>query len=539
VQEKDAEGVPSAIHDLVKAYLLEETEENYRAIHDRTREIASRYPGIYSMILCCPCVNREIPVEILGRAVPSRVLKYAFRGQAGKSQYLSAVDARDLRSDKDREQHHALLTILQLETVYFSQILTLYALSARQPVLRLPQFSSGLIGNLKQMRQTYLARNSRAFMRELEKFGDALRAQFAPEHLDLLGETRSSSLKIFSDMPIEWMAVNEVPLVYQRPISRLPLTPGNSLLAHYQASESTIHLTSDDIKNILVLNCLDKSDRLFRYPITLAKSLKELGIPHIYRDVSSLQEYLSALSDTKPTILIHFGHGAYSRSDNTGYLYIGSEKTKVWDFSPTVIPAILMLGACDTAILAETHNTPSNAWLALGARTVIGTYFPVEIDLTLVLYTRIIANLFEAIHGDMYVKTWEKLVSKTMILNRYLDYKYQFAEWRRRRRMPRVPPEFAYEYTYLWNQRVGDLTEGYKSCTSLMKTAFERFGDEYSQSFDRFLHETKVIPHTQFFSQLGSPETIFLVKGKKQVFEERLMRYWEERAREDNGLISS
>jgi hypothetical protein len=72
-----------------------------------------------------------------------------------------------------------------------------------------------------------------------------------------------------------------------------------------------------------------------------------------------------------------------------------------------------------------------------------------------------------------------------------------------------------------------------------MKTAFERFGDEYSQSFDRFLHETKVIPHTQFFSQLGSPETIFLVKGKKQVFEERLMRYWEERAREDNGLISS
>jgi hypothetical protein len=83
----------------------------------------------------------------------------------------------------------------------------------------------------------------------------------------------------------------------------------------------------------------------------------------------------------KPFILIRFGHGSYDRLRDRGFLHIGPERAEIWKLKKLTVPRIVMLGACETAAIAETHSTPANAWLAQGARAVLGTYFPVQADI--------------------------------------------------------------------------------------------------------------------------------------------------------------
>lgn len=232
---------------------------------------------------------------------------------------------------------------------------------------------------------------------------------------------------------------------------------------------------------------------------------------------------------------MHFGHGSYNKYEDTGFLLIGGERTKIWDLKPSVMPPIVLLAACESAVLAETHNTPANAFLILGARTVLATYFPVQADLTAILYRRIIVNLFEAIKGRDDMRTWQGVVSKTLMLNRYLDYVIQFSGWLKRKRRAQIPAEFFREYTYRWNSSgFKNMAEGYKRCPELIQEALAHFSKDIAQDFNDYVRNTQPVQHTMFFSQLGSPETILLHKAESRAPEPADVRnYWDKRKKED------
>jgi hypothetical protein len=198
------------------------------------------------------------------------------------------------------------------------------------------------------------------------------------------------------------------------------------------------------------------------------------------------------------------------------------------------VPPIVILAACESSAIAETHNTPANGWLALGARAVLGTYFPVDANLTLMLISRLLANLAEAINGRQFLPTWELVVFKTLALNRYLDFLYAFDESLSRKGLRRTPGEFILEYTFQWNQRPErDPDELYRLCPEIMISALRRFSAELVDEFRNFLAAGKIVPHTMFFTHLGSPESILLRKAARRSSPSSPAQdYWRARLRE-------
>jgi hypothetical protein len=510
-------------------YITTQSPENYEALVHTAQEHRNEYPGACDYLLCCPALNKHTSA-IFRRTIPDRILNLVY--QARRNDYLATTRAAIVRSPQDAEQLQVLMQFQGLENEYLSTVLGLYALSYRQPVLRTPQLAAGLFGKLRQLRATYEGGNTRAFTRNLERFTTTLQEALPAPIQEFLRTTPARSIKLISDLPLEWLSVDGVPLLFQRTVSRMPITPGNGLFAHFNHCGADLRIGPEEIQRVLILNCLSPDDQLFGAAEHFSAVLRSIGVRHSYESPATTEAYAQALRDHQPYFLVHWGHGSYDRNRDRGYLHIRNEQTELWNLQGASIPPIVMLAACETAAIAETHNTPANAWLALGARSVLATYFPVRADLTTILFTRIFANLTEAVHGQQVLTSWSTVVSKTIALNRYLDYYYGFVEWCTRRGRPLPPPEVLFEYTYRWNHGPGDMAAGYHGCTELLRDALHHFGAAFSKDFQEYLAIGTTVPHTMFFVHLGAPETLRIRKEQDPDFkaDSPSLAYW--RARE-------
>lgn len=519
----------SGLRSHLEQYINTNSPEAYEALVREAGEHLAEYPGACNYILCCPAINRRSSERIFRPAVPDRVMKIIYKAKA--QDFLTYVQPRDFRSEQEYQVFMGLLGYQSLENAYLSVVLALYALCYRQPVLRTPQLSSSLFGRLRGLRRTYEGHNWHAFQRDLEKFTNAVLDELSPQVRDFLRTTPSDNVKFISDLPLEWLPVDGVPLMFQRTLSRVPLTPGNAPYAHLNACREDLWIGPEEAQRVLVCNCLSSGDRLNAYAKLFVEGLEGLGARHSYVAPTSVKEYAAALLSHKPYILVHWGHGSYDRSRDRGYLHIGNEKTQIWDLADCSVPPIVLLAACNSAAIAETHNTPANGWLALGARSVLATYFPVQADLTCILFGRIFGNLLEAVHGKQLLETWAVVVSKTLLLNRYLDFFFGFVDWALRRRLPIPPREIFLEYTYLWNQQRCSPAEGYRGCPDLLARAMDRFGRKFGEQFRQYLGDEPTVPHTMFFVHLGAPETIKIRKEPRPAFDEasEALAYWQMR----------
>lgn len=207
---------------------------------------------------------------------------------------------------------------------------------------------------------------------------------------------------------------------------------------------------------------------------------------------------------------------------------------KVWDLSGTAISPIVLLGACDTAALAETHNTPSNAFLGLGARAVLATLLPVQADRTVELYARILANMHDSISGEFDVENWGQIVSKTIILNRYLDILHAFNESQHRKRRSEVPSMVLLEYPLRWKRSgITSYAEGYKRCSQILEQSIRHFDAQCADDFKRFIVRNEILPHTMLYTHLGSPETIKVIRDEDaRPVQNEASEYWSRRESE-------
>ena len=527
--------LPRELRDGVEKYIHTDSADAYEQLVIEARRHLTNYPGACEYILCCPAINKKSSERIFKRTVPDRVLKNLYKAKA--QDYQTYIRREDFRSGRDFQQFTALMMYQSLENAFLSTVLALYAVSYRKPVLRTPHLSSGLFGKLRHLSMTYSGGNRRAFVRDLWRLGKALSNELAPQVRKFLASTRTRQLKLISDLPLEWIPVNNVPLMFQRTLSRLPLTPGNTLYAHFNACREDVFMGPAETNRVLIVNCIPQDDDVYAYAKAFLSAVRGIGLHPAYVEPTSVEEYAAALRTHKPYILVHWGHGSYDGSSDRGYLHVRDQRTEVWDLRGCAIPPIVLLASCETAAIAETHNTPANGWLALGARSVLATFFPVQADLTSVLYTRIFANLLEAVHGRQRLDTWAIVVSKTLILNRYLDFFYGFVEWRTRRQLPQPPREVFLEYTYLWNQQRWSPADGYRGCPELLAQAINRFGKELGDSFRQYLRTEVTVPHTMFFTHLGAPETIVIRKEPQPGFETNspTVAYWRMRAQETSN----
>ncbi len=534
-----AEGVPKEYVEDLDRVLNDENGTAYDNLLGQLRTSAD-LPSA-GMIFCAPCIHKALPSARFKRRIPDRILRMIF--EAKHEDYNSYFTAHRFRNEDEAHLALALAQSQGLELEYLTNMLTLMALTERLPVLRCPQLASSFFGLLRELRRRHEEGNVVAVNRGLSRFGQQLRRALTLEISNYLEQSKPRTIRVVSDLPIEWLELDGVPLMYRCEISRLPITPGNFLLTHYNQCANEIQLDASMARRVLILNCLDKGDDLQPYPKRLHEVLQEQKIDHDYAEVESLSQYWECLDQKSPVILMHFGHGSYDAKEDIGYLHIGRERTKVWDFRGRVVPPIVLLGSCDTAAIAETYNTPANAFVGLGTRAVLGTFLPVRADRTIELYLRIMANLWDALQGEFALETWGQIVWKTLVLNRYLDFLWAFNEDQVKRKKSPAPGETIFEYTYLWKKKLdGGFDRGYKMCPDLLKEAISKFSHSIAAEFELFLRRNVVVPHTMFFTHLGSPDTIRIVREARTtaaVSELESHKYWTARTVEDASKAKS
>ncbi|MBY3330373.1 CHAT domain-containing protein [Rhizobium laguerreae] len=208
-----------------------------------------------------------------------------------------------------------------------------------------------------------------------------LQAALGDDRIEFLSRT-TGPVKIVSDAPIEWLPVGNLPLSFARDCSRIPVTPGNLFMGQLVPREP-MSLPPEALCDVLVVTSFKEDDRLKNM---LSGSLDAVrprweGVVNIKQvRVSTVEEFKAALNAFDGFILIFDGHGVANDTTPISKIAIGDEHVDVWSLRGEIrCPPIVILSACDThGIDASSHATVGNGFIALGARTVLGTFLPVD-----------------------------------------------------------------------------------------------------------------------------------------------------------------
>lgn len=213
-------------------------------------------------------------------------------------------------------------------------------------------------------------------------------------------------IKLVTDAPLEWLPIGDLPLGIRYDVSRITSTPGNLMVAQL-VPPSPIRLRLEAFREILIVSTFEAHDPIRRM---IPDALDT--IEHMWRDKLSIRtveahdltSFKRALDNFRGAILIFDGHGHHDEVSDVGTLRIGSEDVDIWALRGQVrVPPIVLLSACDTHALGRSHATTSNAFLTLGAYTVLGTLLPVNAVAGAIFIARLLYRLADFLPAALKV----------------------------------------------------------------------------------------------------------------------------------------
>lgn len=418
------DGVPF-IGDSEKDY-VDAIIESTLTIAAATREIGfhdvnalgARPPGL---ILFEPALYRQIYERVRGKSKGQadfgRALRYLQQQKtlysANRNEFFEFVN----------ESPGAQLALGERAIELRNQTLGvgLFAAQTISPVVRLSPGVNHVFGTLSAY-----ARNVRADRPEARRKASRLFANIQQQLSDAIGPDRlelitkmPGPIKIISDAPIEWLPIGNLPLSFHRDCSRIPVTPGNIMMGQLVPTEP-VAFRPEDFRKVLLLSSFRDDDPLKNVMTVAMESSRERweGVVELVQArASTVDEFVSALNEFDGQIVIFDGHGIANDIEPISKIAIGDEHVDLWSLRNRArCPPVVILSACDTQGLdASSHATVGNGFLALGARTVLGTFLPVSGLNSAMLISRLMHRIAEFIptvlkHVDRAM-TWNEVVS--------------------------------------------------------------------------------------------------------------------------------
>ena len=164
-------------------------------------------------------------------------------------------------------------------------------------------------------------------------------------------------------------------------MSRIPVTPGNAFI-DFLATRAPIIAKPEDFRDILIVSGLDASDviaKQFEVAFEMFGKNWRDKLSLTWVRVRSRKELVDAINGFNGMMMVFDGHGSHKPDDNA-VLWLGDEPVDIWSLRGEIarIPPIVILSACDTHAADRNHATVANGFLALGARSVLGSVFPLQ-----------------------------------------------------------------------------------------------------------------------------------------------------------------
>lgn len=308
----------------------------------------------------------------------------------------------------------AVQTLLSPRSRYLDILGGLHSSLRFSPILRLPAVGSSFNNLLSRVAPVASERlvapdKKQSLIKTISKIGQELTDRELSEDARMYIQKSERQIVAVTDLPIEWMNINGVPLAFSHDVCRLPEVPYAIAMQHYVIDRHACFSIPKDILNrtLVVFGCSDSQFLLFQNSVEERE--KELGYKTIRpKNVKELAESVNSL---KPMLLIFDTHGGYDGGSHESSVQIGEDYLSPDEVMRLNISApLIFMSACTTAPLYNLTKTIVNSFIAAGAVAVTASYMPLSINEASVTYMRLLYQLkfasTECIH-----KNWLSFIS--------------------------------------------------------------------------------------------------------------------------------
>ena len=283
------------------------------------------------------------------------------------------------------------------------------------PYMRLPIICKSINTELsfvsaKNNIQLAYSKDRMAYDKAIHKVGKTLAEKLLSPKTAKMLEKQPAQIVAMTDLPIEWMEVNGVPLGFTHDVCRLPETPASGMLTHYEIARfSNFYRIPEEIltKTLVVYGCRDDEFKEWQDKADICA--RALGAKT--EVCQNLDEFEKAVKKHQPDFLIIDTHGGTNLKNHQSYIFMGDEKVYPKDIAARGIFAkLVFISACNTAPCYNDVNTVANALLEVGASAVTSSYLPLDVMESSTLYIRIMNQLNMAAKQDIH-RNWLAFIS--------------------------------------------------------------------------------------------------------------------------------
>lgn len=456
-------------------------------------------------------------------------LKHAYASVVQAKTYFDSVKVDEFGKPAVGKLYLAMNQLRGDDMRTFTSGLSLLAAATLVPVLRLEPRLNSIRGDLKMLADCTRAEAQRRIewktSRLMTRLGQKMRSLIAPPFLQRIDAPARNGqvegMKLISDLPLELLPSDGIPLGLRYDTSRLNPLPGNMFLQ--QCSLPPIVLPQERFEEILVIRSFAQDDRL-KPLFERATSIVTTNEPTQkirYRivDVENEGEFVAAVNDYEGAIVVFDCHGRFDETLGMGTLVIGGASLNPWDLKNRIqMPPIVMFSACDTQPIDGSHSSVATAAFALGARAVLATILPIRALEAAVFSGRMSLRLAQFVPDALKYRTlltWREVVSGmlrmshcTEVLRRLMSHA----------RLSLSEDDFR---NVLLTANVainGRKAYWFDAFLEELATCSGRTLGSLKEDIERWAGMTEAMKHIQ----LGAPESIIIVgKNPEQVLAER------------------
>lgn len=425
MRARDSETACEQCDEFVRQKML---HEQLKAFHEIEWLVASQtkvkqdFEDCYfpPLILAAPYNSREIRKIVSSISIPEELLaRKNIITTLFDYEYTRNYTVKPQKPQMDLEEcivyNELLKHYVQPRYLFMDFVAMLHSSVRFSPYLRLPTIGKNISGELSFVGKKNAPRllKCETINRVLKKIGRKLVDLSISDRLVKEIKERASQIVALSDLPVEWMLFDGIPLAFTHDVCRMPELPITSMLSQYVESRFAMnYLIPHDIlkKTLVVFGC--EEDAFKKVQVGVIESQKLLGFT--IRTCLSVNEFENAVKEVQPDLLIVDTHGGIDDTTMQTYLQLGKERL-MGDYviNHQISAKLVFLSACSTCPTFDTISTIANAFFEAGAYCVTTSYLPVPIFDSTILYLRLLNMLNMAAVNGMHCN-WLSFVSHLM-----------------------------------------------------------------------------------------------------------------------------
>lgn len=381
--------------------------------HAKAKPVNDFYPYYPSLILISPF---HFP----------KTKKY-FKRPTAKEKALLKVYLSEQRQDYQFEVDDKVKNVLSDKeiAICFSKISNrlcfldyaghIHAMFSYSPILRLPLIGKSINLELSHF-DNYLTQKDNSTS-VIEKFGKKLNELLISNELQDYLLNRDGQIVAISDLPIEWLYLNEYPFCYTHDVCRIPEYNLNGIINNaIQNQRFTYVIPENIVERTLVIHCASSSDTAMNNMFDFIDSFKE-QLNFQSARCSSHEDITNAINEYKPDLLIFDCHGNYDKDALTSYLLIDADK-KIFLTGDDIVKhkisaPLVILSACNTMPNYGYVKYLTDAFMEVGSFSVTATFLPLLIKDAAIIIVRILNKLSQQ-KKYIYHSNWLSFMSHAL-----------------------------------------------------------------------------------------------------------------------------